>query len=257
MQNSSNHLKQNLNEKAWFFSFGENKEHGKIRLICFPYAGGSASFFHSWNDMLPKEIEIMAIELPGRSSRIKEPLLTDFTELLDKLESLDELYKGKPFAFFGHSMGASIAFELSRRLEKKNKPLPVHLFISGREPPNKTGKKKTIHNLPEEEFIEEIVNLNGMPEEILDNTELMDLISPVLRADCQLLETWSYIEDEKLSIPITVLVGDKDPSVNLANANKWAELSNNKFEILQFPGDHFFINNEKQVVLDAITDRLI
>lgn len=248
--------KQVLIEQSWVFKFGNSMNQAKIRLICFPFAGGSASFFHSWQALMPDEVELVAIELPGRASRIREPLITDSNELLNQLEELDVLNVEKPFAFFGHSMGAHIAFELSRRLRQSDKPQPVHLYLSGRGAPHIKNEKKKIHALPEKEFIQQIASLNGMPQEVLSNPELMELVSPILRADCKLLETWAYKEDEKLNVPITAMMGAEDPSATHNKVERWADLSSKSFRLYQFPGDHFFINTAKQAVVDKIVDDL-
>lgn len=243
-------------EQSWVFKFGKSINQAKIRLICFPFAGGSASFFHSWQALMPDDVELVAIELPGRASRIREPLINDSNELLNQLEKLDVLNAEKPFAFFGHSMGAYIAFELSRRLRQSNKPQPVHLFLSGRQAPHIKNEKKKIHALPEKEFIQQIASLNGMPQAVLDNPELMELVSPILRADCKLLETWPYKEDEKLNVPITAMIGVDDPAATHNRVERWADLSSENFKLHQFPGDHFFINTAKQAVVDKIVDDL-
>ena len=256
MQTQSNKLNQELKRNPWFFRFGNESNEAKLRLICFPFAGGSASFFHSWQALLADQIELIAIELPGRASRISEAFINNGEELLDQLEKLDELYKDKPFAFFGHSMGAHIAFELARRLEKNKLTLPVHLFVSGRQAPQLKSKKKILHVLPEDEFIKEIASLNGMPKDVLENEELMELVSPVLREDCKLLETWGYVESEKLKVKITAMFGDEDPSANKDTVKEWAKLSSEDFNTNNFPGDHFFINTDKHAVVAAIKAEL-
>ena len=225
-------------------------------MICFPFAGGSASFFRNWQTLLGDQIELLAIELPGRASRISEPFIKGGEELLDQLEKHEELYKGMPFAFFGHSMGAYIAYELARRLEQKNRTLPVHLFVSGRQAPQAKSRKKILHQLPEEEFVKEIASLNGMPREVLDNAELMELVSPVLRADCELLETWRYVEGDKLKVNITAMYGDEDSSANTDTVKEWASLSSETFNSKKFTGDHFFINTDKKAVIETIKAEL-
>ncbi len=248
--------KQCLSGKTWIFKFRKSIYKAKIRLICFPFAGGSASFFHSWQALMPDEIELVAIELPGRASRIKEPLITQGYELLDELEKLELFYEPEPFAFFGHSMGAYIAFELSRRLKEKHKPQPFSLFLSARQAPNLDQKEKQLHDLPEKEFIRQIANLNGMPREVLDNAELMEIVSPVLRADCKLLETWCYVESEQLNLPITAMMGEDDPSTKESQIKSWAAFTSNSFNLVKFSGDHFFINTAKKAVVDEIVRTL-
>lgn len=257
MNIESNLAEQEHNGKPWIFKFRKSIYKAKIRLICFPFAGGAASFFHSWQALMPDEIELVAIELPGRASRIKEPLITQGCELLDELEKLGLFSEPEPFAFFGHSMGAYIAFELSRRLKKKHKPQPLALFLSARQAPNLNKKEKQLHDLPEKEFVQQIANLNGMPKEVLDNAELMEIVSPVLRADCKLLETWHYVESEQLNLPITAMMGEGDPSTKESQIKNWAAFTSNSFNLVKFPGDHFFINTVKKAVVDEIVKALL
>ncbi len=216
-----------------------------LRLFCFPYAGGSSYIFRSWLDHVPKTIEICPIELPGRGIQIKS---TPFKQIepLVKAISLEILpYLDKPFAFFGHSMGALVSFELARFIRRHHNLEPVHLFISGRRAPQTKDLKPPIHHLREADFLQELRQLNGTPEEVLNNHELMELLTPILRADFAVLETYIYTREAPLNCPISVFGGLQDKEVQLEELEAWREQAFNSFSLKMLPGDHFFIHSSQ------------
>ena len=154
-----------------------------LRLFCFPYAGGAALTFRAWSDSLPMALEVCPVELPGRGKRIKSAPFTRLQLLVEAIAIAILPYLDKPFAFFGHSMGGLVSFELARLLRKNYGNSPVHLFISGYRAPQVPDPDPPIHALPEPEFLEELRRLNGTPEVVLENTELMQILLPALRAD--------------------------------------------------------------------------
>src|SRR5436305_4022919 len=166
----------------WFGSYKPRPE-TTLRLFCFPYAGGGAMIYRNWADYLPASIEVCPIQLPGRGNRLKEPAYTNLRNLVDELANSLAPYLEKPFAFFGHSMGAKIVFELARELKRRHGLEPVHLFASGCRAPHIPYDKPTTFDLPEDKFIEELRSLNGTPKEALENSELMQILTPILRAD--------------------------------------------------------------------------
>lgn len=238
---------------AWFF-LPHPVSRPRLRLFCFPYAGASASIFQHWPRQLPDNIEVCAIQLPGRTFRYKEPPLKRMEALLTALESVfsQTQYVISPFAFFGHSMGAVLAFELARQLRRNGHKQPIHLFLSGREPPDRTPVKCPIHALPRHEFLAELRRLKGTPEEVLANEELMALAESALRADYELLETWHNPVGPPLDIPLSVLGGRKDPNVECEKLMGWRAYSRNLFAVHLFPGEHFFIHSVEAHVLRVI-----
>ena len=228
-------------------------ENPSVRLFCFSYAGGSASAFRDWCNEMPSQIEICCVQLPGRGTRFREPSLTSMNILLDALMPEITPHLGVPFAFFGHSMGAQVAFELTRRLRKMREQLPKHLFVSGRSAPQISSTRKKIHGLPEEDFIEEIKKLNGTPDEALQHPELMELVSPILRADIKLIETWEYNDDDPLQLPITAMGGTLDDGVTARHLEGWGNQTNKSFSMQLFNGDHFFINDSRDAVLNKVS----
>jgi medium-chain acyl-[acyl-carrier-protein] hydrolase len=225
-----------------------------IRLFCFPYAGGSSLIFRTWSELLAPLIEVCAIELPGRGIQMK---LTPFNRLEPLVKSIAPAlisYLDKPFAFFGHSMGGLVSFELAHLFRKEYRINPAHLFISGRGAPQIPDTKPPIHDLPEQAFKEELQRLNGTPSSVLDNPELMQLLLPMLRADFAVLETYVYKHEQPLDNPITVFGGLQDPEVSHDNLLAWQEHTKASFSVQMFHGDHFFISSAQGLLLKTLTE---
>src|SRR5918999_1348036 len=160
----------------------------QVRLFCFPYAGGGAAIYQGWAEHLPAAIDVCPIHLPGRGVRVNEKAYTKVSDLVRDLTPAILPLLDKPYALFGHSMGGLISFELARELRRRNVPAPVHIFISGRKAPQIPQQEEFIYNLPESEFVETLLRLNGTPTDILENKELMCIMIPLLRADFELCE---------------------------------------------------------------------
>jgi medium-chain acyl-[acyl-carrier-protein] hydrolase len=237
----------------WFISDKPRAE-TSLRLFCFPYAGGGASIFYDWSKYLPKDISVMAIQMPGHESRMAEELISDINLIIDKLAIAIAPYLGKPYIFYGHSLGALISFELARRLNKINAPLPKHFIVSGRAAPHTPSKKGIIHNLSDQEFIIKLKEYNGLPDIILHNQELLDLFLPIIRADFKLSEGYLYKEDTPLPVPITALAGQDDNNIIIENVALWNKHTTKNFKEYVLPGDHFFIKTECEAVLKIIKD---
>ena len=227
-----------------------------LRLFCFSYAGGGSAVFHHWPDGLPAEVEVCGIQLPGRGARMAEPALTSIDAMVPEIEAAIRPYLDRPFAFFGHSMGAKVAFELTRYLRRLGRPLPLHLFASGSRAPQDSRDNSPIHALPAAEFLEQLRDLKGTPAEILNNSELMSLVEPTLRADFQAIETWQYREEKPLNVPISVYGGDRDEGVEDRHLNGWGAQTTGSFHVQLMPGDHFFINTARSALLSQISDTL-
>lgn len=227
-----------------------------LRLFCFPYAGGAASAFCTWSDDLPRGVEVCPIQLPGRESRLGEPPFTRLAPLVQALAPAIRPYLDKPFAFFGHSMGATISFELARQLRQQDDPGPVHLFVSGSRAPQIPDPDPPIHHLPEAEFVEELRRFNGTPELVLQNAELMQLFLPLLRADLALHEAYTYTADEPLDCPISAFGGLEDEEVSRDELAAWRDQTRGAFTLRIFPGDHFFLRSARALLLWAVSQDL-
>lgn len=221
-----------------------------VRLFCFPYGGGGSVIFREWPDGLPAFIEVCAVQLPGRGSRLMEEPFTEMGALVPVLAENLQPYLTIPFAFFGHSLGAFISFELARYLRTKAMPEPQALFVSGAPAPQLRRSEPPLHDLPESELIKELRKFNGTPNEVLEHAELMQLMLPTLRADFTLLETYSYKTSKPLDCPIIAFGGTRDHSVTAALVEAWRAQTNTSFSRRMVPGDHFFVNtNRKQLLL--------
>lgn len=240
---------------SWIICPRPNSQ-AKLRLFCFHYAGGGAFAFRPWPNSLPSNVEICAVTLPGREMRLMEAPFNNIQPLLKALEKAIFPYLDKPFAFFGHSMGALVSFELAQLLRQNHGLSPLQLFVSGYHAPQVLDKDPPIHGLPESEFLEELRSYNGTPEEVFNNTEFMELFLPTLRADFAILENYIYSPHPPLNCPITALGGLQDKKCSLDDLEAWQEQTNNQFSLRMFPGDHFFLNSYRDILLDYLTQQL-
>lgn len=228
----------------------------EMRLFCFPYAGGSAMVFQRWHRLFPESIEICPIQYPGRGNRLREkpftnarPLAQEVTEALTDVLDL-------PYAFFGHSMGALIAFEVARGLRRKQKPLPRHLFVSSVRAPQYRNRDQLSFDMPDAEFIDELRSLNGTPNEVLENSELMALMMPMLRADFSVAQTYEFVEETPLSLPISVYGGENDVSVSATELEGWRGQTAGPFSLEMFNGDHFYLHSSETLLTTRIQSQL-
>lgn len=228
----------------------------RIRLFCFPYAGGSSLIFRDWPDNLSEEVDVCLPQLPGRGNRIQEPAHTRLETLVQDISKAIIPYLNKPFAFFGHSMGALVSFELARYLRRMQAPIPAQLFVSGRSAPHIADADPPTYDLPEAEFVETIRSLNGTPREVLEHPELMRLMIPLLRADFSVCQTYSYTVEHPLDCPITALGGLQDNEVARENLDAWGEHTTSDFKLEMLPGDHFFLNSCQTQVLRIVSQEL-
>jgi surfactin synthase thioesterase subunit len=240
---------------SWLACYRSNPS-ATFRLFCFSYAGSGAAVFRSWSKDLPQNIEVCPIQYTGRNHRLHEPLFTDISSLVGTLGKDLLSVMDKPFAFFGHSMGGKICFELARHLRRQNKRGPFHLLVSGCRAPQIPNDDPATYNLPHPRFIEEVKQLNGTPPELFDYPELLELMIPVLRADFEMVQTYTYQVEPPLDIPITAFGGSEDVDVTREHLEKWAEQTSSSFSLEILPGDHFFINSRRSLLLDAISRRL-
>jgi medium-chain acyl-[acyl-carrier-protein] hydrolase len=228
----------------------------RLRLFCFPYAGGGSSIFRAWPEHLPATVEVCSIQLPGRESRLGEPLYTNLEPLVHVLAQSLQPYLDKPCAFFGHSLGALIGFELARTLRQQRQHNLVHLFVSGHSAPQIPNADPSIHQLPQAEFIQKLQALNGTSTEVLCNPELMELFYPVLRADFAMNELYVYRLGSALDCAISAFGGLRDSLVNRSDLEMWREQTRDVFSVRMLPGDHFFIRSARASLLRAIVQDL-
>ncbi len=227
-----------------------------MRLFCFPYAGGGARLFHEWPGALPANVEVCSIHLPGRGRRLLESPFTDMRPLTQAIGRALLPYLDKPFAFFGHSMGALISFEVIRHLRKKGGAQPECYFASGHAAPQISGLHPPANALQDSDLINRLERLNGTPVELLRNPVLMKLLLPTLRADFALCETYTYVDEPPLGCPITSFGGLQDPVVLPEHLRAWREQSVGTFSLRMLPGDHFFMHTSQPLLLQLISQAL-
>lgn len=229
----------------------------RLRLFCLPYAGGAASAYRTWPQALPADVDVCAVQLPGRAGRFREPAFTRVGDLAPALAEALRPLLDVPFAVFGHSMGALVAFELARELRRRALPAPARLIVSGREAPHRPDPDPPIRDLPDASFLGEVQRrYDAIPAEVLAEPELMQLLLPVIRADFTLIETYGYRAAEPLACPITCFGGTEDDRVGREDLEAWAEQTRGAFNLRIFAGGHFFVDSARDDVLRAIVDEL-
>jgi medium-chain acyl-[acyl-carrier-protein] hydrolase len=228
----------------------------RLRLICLPAAGGGASRYRDWPAHLPEGVEVVSVQLPGRENRFDEQPIDSMDQLVGSL--LDGLagYLVAPFALFGHSMGALIAFELVRRLRSLGGMAPVHLFASGCRAPHLPSRSPDRHTLPDREFITAIEELGGIPPELLAESQFLDAMLPALRSDCTLVETYVAGPQAPLSCPVSAFGGLRDEEVLPEDIRAWSRHTTGPFRVHLLPGDHFFVNSARSDVLRLLVSEL-
>ncbi|WP_410671422.1 thioesterase II family protein [Amycolatopsis sp. cmx-4-68] len=224
------------------------------RLVCFPHAGGSASYFHPVSAALSPAVEVLAVQYPGRQDRRADPLVDDLIVLADQLAEVVAAAASGPLAFFGHSMGASLAFEVARRLEARGTRL-LGLFASGRRAPS-AFRDERFHEESDAELLAEVKRLSGTDAKVLEDDEIVRMVLPALRNDYKAAETYRYRPGPDISSPITALIGDRDPKVTEAEARQWATHTTGPFDLKTYPGAHFYLNEHHAAVNRLIGERL-
>lgn len=235
----------------WITCF-QPKPQADLQLFCFPYAGAGASVFRTWADQPSSSIEVYAIQLPGRETRLREPPLSDMPTLVKALAPILTGCIDRPFAFFGHSLGALVSFELARYLQCHQKVLPQYLFASGRWAPQLSGRNPCLHTLPDAEFVTALRQYDGTPEAVLQNPELMEIFLPILRADLKLNETYQYLGTPPLNCPIAAFGGLDDEDVSCDDLAAWREQTKSAFSLHLFPGNHLYLKNQRSALLSII-----
>jgi surfactin synthase thioesterase subunit len=228
----------------------------KLRLFCIPYAGGSAQVYRRWPNYLPEAIDACAVQLPGRGNRLHEAPFTRLEPLVDAVLQGIAPHTNRPFAVFGHSMGALIAFELVRKLETLYNRSPLRLIVSGCRAPHIPSMESQTYDLPEPEFLEYVRKLNGTPREVLEHPELMSLMLPLLRADFAVCQTYKHLPGPPLICPITALGGLEDKEVTRDHLSAWSQHTSGSFKLRMFAGGHFFLHSAEPSLVRVLAQDL-
>lgn len=228
----------------------------RLRLFCFSYAGGNAFNFLRWQEAVDPAIEICAVQLPGRSSRIAEAPIASLPALLQAVAPVVARMDDLPYALFGHSVGALIAFELARYLRLHGLPAPQHMFMSGCHAPQFRAPTRQLHTLSDEDFTEVLREYEGTPPEVLATRDLMALLLPAIRADFAIAENYRYRHGPLLSAPISVFAGRDDLNKEPGQVDGWAKETAGDCRVDWFDGGHFFIHGQRAAVLERINAEL-
>ena len=228
-----------------------------VRLFCLPFAGGGASAYRLWAAGLPASIEVCPIQPPGREERYAEPAFTSITALSRAIAGELEPYLDKPFAIFGHSMGALVAFETARALRRAGAPAPAALLPSAYPAPQDAVNRDPIHHLPDAAFIDEMRRMQGTPDAVLANAELMAFMLPILRADFQACDTYTHAVEPPLDVAVFAYGGAEDREVAAAALDNWRLTTRGPFALRMLPGAHFFVQTHRDVLLADIAERAL
>jgi medium-chain acyl-[acyl-carrier-protein] hydrolase len=224
--------------------------------VCFAHAGSGPAAFVSWPRLLPEHIETHAVLLPGRGKRLREAPVTDMAQLLSRLAPELRSLADRPIAFFGHSLGALLAFEVARAWRAAAAGMPAHLFLSGSRPPQLPRNRPPLRDASQAEFLAALQDFGGTPPEILANSELLPLILPALRGDFALAEQYRYQPEPALDIPFTLMGGSEDPRVSPATLQGWREQTRGVCRTRIFPGGHFYLEAQAPAVAAEIAGTL-
>ena len=241
---------------AWVLTPRPNTR-ATLRLFCFPYAGVGPSVYRPWLAALPPHIEAKVIQLPGREGRWREPALTSLAEIADHVARAIIPHLQSPFVFYGHSLGALTSFEVTRRLRAAGHPLPRHLFLGAHRGPQLPNPHSAIAHLADAEFIAEVrKRYDGIPQAVLENPELLELMLPCLRADFNAFESYEYRSAPPLDIPISAFGGDQDNYVRTHEIAGWRDQTTGRFRMRVIPGNHFFMQTGRDQVIAGVVDDL-
>ncbi|HXM48135.1 MAG TPA: alpha/beta fold hydrolase [Pyrinomonadaceae bacterium] len=239
----------------WVTNYWPNPQ-ASLRLFCFHCAGGGAHTYRPWARELPRNIEVFGIQQPGRGARIFEKPVSHHGPLVDAVATALLPLLNKPFAFFGHSMGALIAFETARLLYREHSLLPVHLFISACGGPRTRDAQTDYANLPEAELLAHLIRFESAPREVLNDAELMRMMLPTVRADFMVCESYRYRSEPPLPCPITGFGGLQDCETSQTRLEAWSTETSQKFSLQMFSGGHFFLHPHRTSILETISRSL-
>ncbi|MEJ2626060.1 MAG: alpha/beta fold hydrolase [Pseudolabrys sp.] len=237
----------------WFRFYSPNPA-ARFQLVCFPHAGAGASFYRRWAQALPPSVELLAVQYPGREDRIAEDLIPDITELARAVSASLRRIVRKQVVLFGHSMGATLAFEVARHLEREGIAI-THLFVSAQTAPSQHRRTK-FHLQGDAVLLDEIRRLSATPMEIFENREVCQVLLPAIRNDYRAIETYTDDHSGRVFCPITVLLADKDTEVTQDEARGWSRCSHGRSATRRFSGGHFYLVDQWREVIKSIADEL-
>ena len=240
----------------WFVALGA-KPQATVRLFCFSHAGAGSASYRGWSDAAPQNLEVCTVQLPGRENRLREPPFTSLVELAGGVADNFPMGDGLPFAFFGHSLGAMVAFETIRQLRRSEKPMPVALFVSASRAPQLPWPHPDVRHLDDIALLTEVHRRYGsVPEVILQDVELRELLTPTLRADLTLIETYRHEPETPFDFPVLAFGGNADRMVERAALEKWSEQTSASFQLRMLEGEHLFLQSRRRELMQEIGETI-
>lgn len=243
-------LRQSVAPDRWFVRHQHNPD-AAVRLFCFSYAGGGASAFRGWPAALSAAVEVWSVQLPGRESRIGEPPYRRIAPLIGALKDAIGPHLDEPFVFFGHSMGALVAFELARELRRSSIPGPARLFLGAFRAPHLPSPHVKIYHWPDE-VLKVVLRADGTPARVLQDDELMRAMLPTLRADLEVCDTYEYVPEAPLDCPFSVFGGGDDRRVPATDLERWRIHTTSTCSVTILPGSHLFLQSAQQLLLNQM-----
>lgn len=250
-------MSQTLPKASSWFVRPTKRPSARTLLFCFPRAGGGASSFRNWPEECHPEMEAFLIQLPGREARLREEPLHSMPSLVSAIVDAMSEHLDRPFAFFGHSLGARTAFETACELRRRSLPSPVHLYVAASAAPSVPWHHPPLHELSTDDLLREVQRrYGGVPQEVVADPDLRDLLVPALRADLAIIETYRYVETAPLAVPITCFCGIDDAMTPESEAREWRRHTSAPLRFKTFPGDHFFPTTARKSILDMMASDL-
>lgn len=242
-------------QKVWIRRYHPAPQHADVPLVCLPHAGGSASYYRPLADALAAVTDVLPVQYPGRQDRRAEPPVTSITQLADDVLAVLESLPQRRLVLFGHSMGACVAFEVARRIERRSSIELLGLVVSDRTAPPRL-RDRGVHTMDDDGVIAEIRRLNGTDDRLLLDDDVIRMIMPTIRGDYTAVETYRYVAGPRLRCPVSVLLGESDPQVTLAEAEEWRDHTDGAFTLRSFPGGHFYLAEQNARVAQALWEDL-
>jgi len=241
-------------QRSKWFLISRPKPLARYRLFCFPYAGGSASAFLPWEELLPPQIELVAIQAPGRANRLDESLLTSVIDVAEQIATAIPSMLDRPYLTYGHSMGSIVSFELLHLLKVRSLPLPRRYFAAARQAPHLPRRIAPFYDYPLPEFITELKRFGGTPDAVLENAELMEMLVPMLRTELRAAYAYRRNPEIKLECDVSVFGGARDEIVLPEELPGWQEHFLERMDFRLFDSGHFFMEDHKEQVVGAICE---
>ncbi|GLW14747.1 hypothetical protein Stsp01_14900 [Streptomyces sp. NBRC 13847] len=232
---------------------GEPAPLAERSLLCLPYAGGGPQTYRGWGELLGPSVEVLAMTPPGRGRRFSEEPCRDLPSLLTSLADAVPRTPQRPYVLFGHSLGATVAYELCREIRRRGLPMPQGLVVSARQAPGLPWRFRHVSGLPDDEFTEALRELGGTPEAVLAQPDLMSLLLPALRADFAIVESYRHRDEPPLDVPILALAGTEDDRATAEQMAGWAGRTTASFALHEVQGGHFFVDTQADAVTGLVS----